>query len=216
MNNSIEVIGNLGIVPVVKISDIKFADGLANSLLNSGLNTIEITLRTEQALKVINKLSSKYSDLLVGAGTVLHLDDAKKCVDNGAKFIVSPGFSTSVVDWCIDNEVQVMPGIATPTEIMHALDRKLKILKIFPVEALGGTKYLKALGDVFKDIRFIPTGGINVDNLASYIQLPYVHACGGSWIASSKAIENEDYEGIEKRASEALANIASVRKGDLQ
>lgn len=213
MNNVLQFIGQLGLIPVVSINNIDHVIPLANALLEARLNCIEITFRTSIAARAIKILSKSSNDLLVGAGTILNLDQAKAAVDNGAKFVVSPGISATIVDWCLDREIPVIPGIATPTDIIIASERNLKILKFFPIEALGGIPYLKAVAAAAPTMKFIPTGGVNKMNLASFLTLPYVHACGGSWIASSTALQKTDFLGISQRAREALSIAQKARRG---
>ena len=180
MQEILETLGRLGLVPVVKIEKAGDAVELGRALLAGGLPSAEITFRTEAAEEAIRRISSSLPEILVGAGTVLSVDQAGRAVSAGAQFIVSPGFNQKVVDWCLGKEIPVTPGVATPTEIDMALDKGLNILKFFPAEALGGLKTLKAIAAPYGDVSFIPTGGINPDNLGDYLAHPSVHCCGGS------------------------------------
>lgn len=147
----------------------------------------------------------------MGAGTVLTLDQAKRAVKAGARFIVSPGFNAKIVDWCIENSIPVIPGVATPTEVNMGLERDLTVLKFFPANILGGVNGLKAIAAASPGIRFIPTGGVNTENLKQYLSLPSVHACGGSWIAKSETINSGEFEKITKLSREAREIAPQVR-----
>jgi 2-dehydro-3-deoxyphosphogluconate aldolase/(4S)-4-hydroxy-2-oxoglutarate aldolase len=213
MDIVLEKIGELGIVPVVKIDRLDDTDSLCHALLDGDLPCAEITFRTDLAAEAI-AIAVHYTDLLVGAGTVLTLDQAKRAVEAGARFIVSPGFNTKIVDWCLENAIPVTPGVATPTEINLGLERNLSVLKFFPANILGGVAGVKAIAAAYPGIRFIPTGGINPENLKQYLNLPYVHACGGSWIAKSELITSGQFTKITELARQAR-EIALEVKGDL-
>jgi len=211
MVDVLERLGFLGVVPVVKIDHAKDALELGRALLEGGLPCAEITFRTPAAEEAIQILSSNLPEIILGAGTVLSVDQAEKAVNAGARFIVSPGFNPIVVDWCLENEIPVTPGIATPTEIEMALNKGLNILKYFPAEALGGVKTLKALAGPYLGVRFIPTGGISVKNLPDYLRLPCVHACGGSWLVKSKLISEAKFGKITDLAKNARAIVLETR-----
>jgi 2-dehydro-3-deoxyphosphogluconate aldolase/(4S)-4-hydroxy-2-oxoglutarate aldolase len=149
--------------------------------------------------------------MLLGAGTVLTLDQAQRAVQAGAQFIVSPGFDPKVVEWCLAQGIAVMPGVATPTEILTALDRELSILKFFPAEALGGIPLLEALAAPFPELRFVPTGGISPTNLPDYLRLPMVHAVGGSWLVSARLLQGERFDEIARLARQAAEIVAGAR-----
>lgn len=207
-----EKIEHQGLIPVATIKHADQACTLAKAIQDGGLDSIEITLRTKDAIDSIKKVSEKYRDMLLGAGTVLSIQQAKEAVDAGAKFIVSPGFDKDIVQWCIENQVPVIPGVSTPTEVQMATSHNLAVLKFFPAEALGGTKTLKAIGSPFPWVKFIPTGGINQGNLKEYLELPMVLACGGSWIIASELIEKGLFEEITNRVSNAVLAIRSLGK----
>jgi 2-dehydro-3-deoxyphosphogluconate aldolase/(4S)-4-hydroxy-2-oxoglutarate aldolase len=213
MTTLIEEIKEFGIVPVVKIEDAQQALSLGKALLAGGLPCAEITFRTAAATQAISILSSEIPDLRLGAGTVLTVEQAKSAVSSGARFIVSPGFDPKVVDWCLENEVLVIPGVATPTEINMGLGRELKVLKFFPADILGGPAAIKAIGAAYVDVKFIPTGGVSASNLASYLSLPMVHACGGSWMVKAELIGAGDYSKITSLVKEAREIVEQVRKG---
>lgn len=213
MNEILQQIGDLGLVPVVKINKAENAVPLAQALLDGGLPVAEITFRTAAAEEAIKSICSTFSDILVGAGTVLNVEQAEKAVNAGAKFIVTPGFSPGVVKYCLDAGVPVTPGIATPTEIQMALDMDVNILKFFPAEAFGGMKTLKSMSAPYGMVKFIPTGGINADNLVDYIMFPKVHACGGSWMVKDTLIKDGKFDEITRLTREAIDNILGFQLG---
>jgi 2-dehydro-3-deoxyphosphogluconate aldolase/(4S)-4-hydroxy-2-oxoglutarate aldolase len=199
----------LRLVPVVAIRDADATTGLAEALVAGGLPIIEITFRTEAAPAAL-KRASAVKDLVVVAGTVTTPDQVKLAVDCGAKAIVSPGLNTRVVEHCLAHDIPVLPGVCTPTEIETARNYGLKTLKFFPAEAYGGVKTLKALGEVYKDFRFVPTGGVNLQNLADYLKLPIVLACGGSWMVPGDAIEQRRFADIEQLVRDAVALVKTL------
>lgn len=198
-------IGLSGIVPVVVIEDVKDAAPAARALLAGGINVMEITLRTKAGLECIEAVAEACPDMLVGAGTVLTLAQCKACVENGARFIVSPGLNEEMAKWCVENGVAHTPGCVTPTEIMCAAALRISVLKFFPANVFGGLAAMKALAGPFADIKFIPTGGVNMDNLSEFSKAPYVHAVGGSWLCSKEDIRNGRFEKIENCAKESVA-----------
>ena len=194
MPKLIDEIREYGVVPVVKIEDAKQALSLGKALMEGGLPCAEITFPYRGGGgNAISIIASEIPDLRVGAGTVLTVEQAKRAVSSGAHFIVSPGFDPKVVDWCLENDILVTPGVATPTEINMGLERGLNILKFFPADVLGGPAALKALGAAYVDVKFIPTGGVSASNLADYLSLPMVHACGGSWMVKAELIKAGDF-----------------------
>ncbi|HVZ71815.1 MAG TPA: bifunctional 4-hydroxy-2-oxoglutarate aldolase/2-dehydro-3-deoxy-phosphogluconate aldolase [Polyangia bacterium] len=197
------------LVPVVAIKDADGATGLAEALVAGGLPIIEITLRTEAAAAALARASA-VKDLFVAAGTVTTPDQVKLAVDAGARLIVSPGLNTRVVEYCLSKDIPVLPGVCTPTEIETARNLGLKALKFFPAEAYGGVKTLKALAEVYKDFRFVPTGGVNLQNLGDYLKLPIVLACGGSWMVPPAAIDEKRFEDIRKLVAEAVALVKTL------
>lgn len=213
MTMLIDEIHEYGIVPVVKIDDARQVLELGKALINGGLPCAEITLRTPAALEAISIITNELPDIRVGAGTVLTVEQARQAVSAGARFIVSPGFNSKVVDWCIENEVPVIPGIATPTEINMGLERNLRVLKFFPADILGGPAGIKAIGAAYIDMKFIPTGGISASNLASYLSLSMVHACGGSWMVQAALINSGNFDQITSLVREACSIVKQVREG---
>ena len=184
----------IGIVPVVKIDDATKAEGLAKAMLDGGIPCIEITFRTAAAEEAIKRVTKAYPEMLVGAGTVINVEFAEKAVAAGAKFIVAPGFNPSVVDWCIERNVPVLPGVCTPSDIEAGLSRGLSTLKFFPAEASGGVNMLKNFAGPFPNLTFIPTGGIGLHNILDYAKQPNILAVGGSWMVKPELIEAEDWQ----------------------
>jgi 2-dehydro-3-deoxyphosphogluconate aldolase/(4S)-4-hydroxy-2-oxoglutarate aldolase len=201
----------LGVIPVVAIERPDAATALAEALLTGGLPCAEITFRTAAAEQVIRALSRGYPEMLVGAGTVLTIEQAVRALDAGAKFIVSPGFSTTVVGFCQGKNVPVFPGVCTPTDIQMALEAGLNVLKFFPADAFGGIKTLKALSAPFTAVEFIPTGGISAANLEEYLGFKKVLACGGSWMVKNELINEGKFEEIARLTAEAVAIERRVR-----
>ncbi|MGA9347475.1 MAG: bifunctional 4-hydroxy-2-oxoglutarate aldolase/2-dehydro-3-deoxy-phosphogluconate aldolase [Anaerolineae bacterium] len=211
MTDLLEKLGVLGVVPVVEIERAEDAVELGKALMAGGLPCAEITFRTAAAEEAIRRISSSLPEIIVGAGTVLSVDQANKAASAGAQFIVSPGFNQKVVDWCLQNEIPVTPGVLTPTEIDMALDRGLRILKFFPAEAMGGIAVLKAISAPYRGVKFIPTGGISKDNLADYLTLPSVHCCGGSWLVKASLISAGKFDEITRLTQEAVSIVRRVR-----
>jgi 2-dehydro-3-deoxyphosphogluconate aldolase/(4S)-4-hydroxy-2-oxoglutarate aldolase len=205
-----DVLGNIAtlrLIPVVKIEDSKDAVPLGRALLKGRLPIAEITFRTAAAEGAIRVLTAELPELLVGAGTVLTIEQVKSAVDAGARFIVAPGFNPTVVDYCLENNICVVPGVNNPSQIERALERQLKVVKFFPAEASGGLPFLKAVAAPYSDILFMPTGGINLQNVMGYLSFPRVIACGGSWMVESGLIAAGNFEEIEERTRDAVAAI---------
>jgi 2-dehydro-3-deoxyphosphogluconate aldolase/(4S)-4-hydroxy-2-oxoglutarate aldolase len=201
----------LRIIPVVAIHDARNASPLAEALRQGGLPCAEITFRTAAAAEAIHQIA-KRSNMLVGAGTVLKVDQVKQAVDSGACFIVSPGFNPKVVQYCLDHQIPVTPGISNPTDIEMALDFGLEIVKFFPAEAFGGLKTLKAMSAPYTMMKFIPTGGIGPHNLLDYLKHPQVPACGGSWMVASNLIAEGRFDEITRLTREAIEIVSQVEK----
>jgi 2-dehydro-3-deoxyphosphogluconate aldolase/(4S)-4-hydroxy-2-oxoglutarate aldolase len=205
MHEVLTRIGEIRLVPVIKIERANDAVPLGNALLEGNLPVAEVTFRTAAAAEAIAALKRDCPRLLVGAGTVLTVDQVKQAVDAGAEFIVSPGFNPKVVDYCVDAGIPVTPGVNNPTQIEMGLERGLEVLKFFPAEASGGMALLKAMSAPYGGVRFIPTGGIGPENLVSYLSFDRVFACGGSWMVKSDMISSGDFSGITKLCQEAVA-----------
>lgn len=203
----IEKMYSSAIIPVVAIEHSEDAVGLGKAFLEAGVQIIEVTFRTEAAADAIRALSESDLDILVGAGTVLTVEMAQRAVDAGADFLVTPGFDDEVVAWAVEHNISIFPGVTSPSEIARASKFGLKILKFFPSESSGGIGMLKALAGPYKDLRFIPTGGINVKNIGQYMEQKNVLACGGSWICSSKLICAHEFAEITRLTKEAVQSI---------
>jgi 2-dehydro-3-deoxyphosphogluconate aldolase / (4S)-4-hydroxy-2-oxoglutarate aldolase len=195
------------LVPVIVIDDAGKAPALGRALTEGGLPCAEVTFRTSEAREALARLTGECPDVLAGAGTVLTPAQAKEARDAGAKFIVAPGFSPAVVDYCLENHIPVFPGIATPSEIEAALSRGLRVLKFFPAEPLGGVSYLKAISAPYGSIDFMPTGGVSIQNVGSYLAFPKVVACGGSWMAPSEWIAAGEFQRITDEVRTAVTAV---------
>ncbi len=192
-----------GVVPVVVIDDAKDAVPTAKAMLAGGIDVMEIPFRPAAAPDAIKAVADNCPDMLVGAGTVLNLEQCKKAVAMGAKFIVSPGFDAGVVGWCIENGIAVTPGCVTPTEITAAVNMGLKVVKFFPANVYGGLNAMKNLAAPFVGIKFLPTGGVNAANLREYIDAPFIHAVGGSWVCPKADIAAGNFDKITALCTEA-------------
>ena len=192
-----------GVVPVVVLDDVKDAVATAKALLAGGVDVMEITFRTAAAADSIKAVAENCPDMLVGAGTVITLDQCKQAVECGAKFIVSPGFDEEVVRWCVENGIAVTPGCVTPSEIMAAMKLGLTVVKFFPAGVYGGLSAMKALSGPFGGIKFIPTGGVNGQNIGEFIAAPFIHAVGGSWVCPKADIAAGNFEKITELCKQA-------------
>ena len=211
MNEVLMKIGQMGIVPVVVLNDVKNAVSLAQSLINGGLPCAEVTFRTEAAQQSIAEISKHFPQMFVGAGTVLTTEQVDRAVDAGAKFIVSPGFNPKVVEYCIKKGYPVTPGIMTPTELEMALEFGLDVVKFFPAENAGGLKMIKAMAAPYTKMKFMPTGGINPQNVREYLQCDKILACGGSWMVKGDLINSGNFAEIEKLTKEASQIVKEIR-----
>jgi len=210
----IERLQELAIIPVVSISKLEYALPLAESLLEGGLSCAEITFRTAAAAESISEIRVRFPEILLGAGTVLTLEQAETAIDAGAQFIVSPGTNPAVVQFCQSNSMTVFPGVCTPTEIELALSHGVDVLKFFPAEPMGGVKFLKSISAPYRRVRFIPTGGIDAENLAAYLAFDRVLACGGSWMVKPELIDAGEYQHIRKLAAEAVDLVRNLRENN--
>jgi 2-dehydro-3-deoxyphosphogluconate aldolase/(4S)-4-hydroxy-2-oxoglutarate aldolase len=198
-----EKIAQCYLIPVVVIDDANKAVDTAQALLAGGVNVMEITLRTEAGLKAIQNVNNVCPGIITGAGTVLSLDKCKEAVSRGASFIVSPGFDPEIVDYCLNNHIPVFPGCVTPTEISAAMKAGLDVVKFFPAQVYGGISAIKAISAPFSNIKFIPTGGVDNDNLSQYV-IPQVFAVGGAWLCDRKHINNGDFKAITAACETAV------------
>ena len=198
-----ERLANSIVVPVVVIEDAKDAVPCAMAMAAGGVDTMEITFRTACAPEAIKAVAANCPDVLVGAGTIINVEQAKLAVEMGAKFIVSPGFSDEVVGWCVENNIPVAPGCVTPTEIMAALKHGLKMVKFFPANVYGGLNAMKNLSAPFVGLKFLPTGGVNTANIKEYVDAPFIHAVGGSWVCPKADIAAGNWEKIPQLRRDA-------------
>jgi 2-dehydro-3-deoxyphosphogluconate aldolase/(4S)-4-hydroxy-2-oxoglutarate aldolase len=211
MAEALATLSRVGLVPVITIESPHDAVPLARALLDGGIGCAEVTFRTPAAAEAIAGISSACRELLVGAGTVLTVEQAEQATRAGAQYVVAPGLDPAVVDWCQERNVPVLPGVVTPTEISMALAKGLDLLKFFPAEAMGGVRTLQALSAPFAGVRFIPTGGITAANLPQYLALPNVAACGGSWMAREDMISAGKFAEITRLSRQARDIVARVR-----
>ena len=195
------------IIPVIVIDDASAAPALAGALVDGGLPVAEVTFRTAAAGDAIRRIADARPEMLLGAGTVLSPRQVDDAIAAGARFIVAPGFSPAVVDRCKERGVPVFPGVCTPTEIEAALARGLDVLKFFPAEPMGGVAFLKAIAAPYGGVSFIPTGGIGTANLAQYLALKSVVACGGSWMAPAEWTAAGDFDRIRATTEQAVALV---------
>ena len=206
-----EKVFETGIVPVVVLNNAEDAVPLAKALLNGGIDFMEITFRTECAADCISVISNEVPDMTVGAGTVLNVEQAKLAVERGAKFIVSPGLDEDTVKWALENNIPVIPGAVTPTEIMKAISLGLKVVKFFPADVYGGIKAIKALSAPFGQVKFLPTGGVSEANLPEFASKKSVIAVGGSWVCKKDDIINHDWNKITELSGNAVRIIKENR-----
>ena len=207
MNEVLEKIQKIGIVPVVVLDDAKDAAPLAKALCEGGLPCAEVTFRTAAAEESIRIMAKEFPEMLVGAGTVLTIDQVKRAVKAGAKFIVSPGFDPEIVDYCLENNIPVLPGCITPSEVAQAVKRGLKVVKFFPAEQAGGLAMIKAMSAPYVNMKFMPTGGINADNLTSYLDFKKIIACGGSWMVKKDLVAAGKFDEITKLTRQAVEKM---------
>ena len=200
-----------GVVPVVVLKDTKDAIPLADALIEGGLSCAEVTFRTEAAEESIRLISEKYPEMLVGAGTVLTIEQVDRAVNAGAKFIVSPGFDAEIVDYCLEKNIPVFPGCITPSEVAQAVKRGLKVIKFFPAEQAGGVAMIKAMGAPYTMVKFMPTGGISAKNLSEYLSCSNIVCCGGSWMVKGDLITEDKFDEITALTKEAVELVKSIR-----
>ena len=211
MNEVLEKIQKIGIVPVVVLNDAKDAEPLAKALCNGGLPCAEVTFRTDAAEESIRIMSEKYPEMLVGAGTVLTTEQVDRAVAAGAKFIVSPGLNPKIVKYCVEKNIPITPGICTPREAEQAIENGLEVVKFFPAEPAGGLKMIKAMAAPYTGLKFMPTGGINATNVKEYLAYDKILACGGSWMVKGSLVEAGEFDKIEAMTKEAVEIVKEVR-----
>ena len=207
MNAVLEEISKIGIVPVIALDDAKDAEPLAKALVEGGIPCAEVTFRTACAADVIKIMTTKYLELLVGAGTVLTTEQVDRAVEAGAKFIVSPGLNPKVVKYCVDKGIPVTPGTSNPSDVEQAIELGLEVVKFFPAEQAGGLAMIKAMSAPYVNMKFMPTGGINADNLTSYLDFKKIIACGGSWMVKKDLVAAGKFDEITKLTRQAVEKM---------
>jgi len=211
MNKILEKLGQYGIVPVVVLNDSKDAEPLADALCEGGLACAEVTFRTKAAAESIKIMSEKHPEMLVGAGTVLTVEQVDEAVAAGAKFIVSPGLNSEVVKYCLDKNIAITPGVVTPSEMEQAIELGLNIVKFFPAEPSGGLSMIKAVSAPYTMLKFMPTGGINPGNVKEYLKSDKIFACGGSWMVKGDLVDAGDFDKIKELTKEAADIVKEIR-----
>ena len=211
MNQVLEALSKIGIVPVVVINDATDAKPLAEALIKGGLPCAEVTFRTDAAEESIRIISENFPEMLVGAGTVLTTEQVDRAVAAGAKFIVAPGLNPVVVEYCLKKGIPVVPGTATPSEMEQAMSFCLDVVKFFPAENNGGLSMIKAVAAPYVGLRFMPTGGINAGNVRDYLKYDRILCCGGSWMVKGDLIKAGDFAKIEALTREAAAIVKEIR-----
>ena len=206
-SESMQRIFDLKLVPLVVLDDAADAVPMAKALVEGGIPVAEVTFRTDAAADVIRAMAEQVPEILVGAGTVHTVAQAQTAVEAGAKFIVTPGFQPDVVRWCVEHQVDIVPGTAVPSDIEQAISFGLSVCKFFPAEAYGGVKTLKALKGPYADIRFMPTGGVSLDNMNDYLSLSNVAAIGGSFMTPSAAVKAKDWAKVTEACRTALTKV---------
>lgn len=196
MNNSAQRITELGILPVIHVKEASWAEPLAKALIDGGIPAIEVLARSEGALDILHTMKTNHPEMTVGAGTILTVEMAEAAIDAGADFIVSPGYDQAMVDACIGRGIPIIPGCSTSTELQRAYVSGLRLVKFFPTESLGGLKAMTDLAGPFMGMKFLPTGGISLDNLEDYLQSDKIGACGGSFVAPKSTLEQEDWAAV--------------------
>lgn len=216
MNKNQDIIqkrlSEIGIIPVIKLKNIDDTIPLGEALINGNVNTAEVTFRAAGAEKVIEILRKNYPDLIVGAGTIITMEQLMMAINAGALFIVSPGYDEEIVSYCVENNIPIFPGCVTPTEIQMAIKHNLNILKFFPAQQYGGLSTISALSGPFNGIKFIPTGGVNLNNLEEYIKNKNVAACGGSFMVDEKLINNKNWSEITRICLKSVEIIEDARR----
>ncbi len=207
MNTIEKKLEELKLVPVVKLDRVSDAVPLGEALCQGGLPIAEVTFRTDAAEDSIREMKKRFPEMCVGAGTVVNLEQAKRALDAGAEFLVSPGFSDQVTQFAVEQKLPIFPGTCTPSEIMKAMEYGLSVVKFFPAKQYGGLETMKALAAPFPSIRFMPTGGVNAGNLMEFLSFDKIIACGGSWMVKPSMIENGDFAGILRLTEEAVKII---------
>ena len=211
MNKVVEELGKIGIVPVIALDDAKDAEPLAKALIEGGLPCAEVTFRTAAAEESIKIMAAKFPELVVGAGTVLTPEQADRAMNAGAKFIVSPGLNPKVVKHCIDKGYPIVPGTSNPSDVEVAIELGLDVVKFFPAEAAGGLNMIKSMAAPYTNMKFMPTGGINPNNVKEYLAYDRILACGGSWMVKGDLIKAGEFDKIKELVKEAVEIVKESR-----
>ncbi len=211
----LEEISSYGIVPLVTLDDANDAVPLARALAAGGIPIAEVTFRTAAGGESIKRIAREVPEVIIGAGTVHTIDQAKEAADNGARFIITPGFNAKVVEWCVNNNMPVCPGTVVPSDIEEAMNFGLDTVKFFPAGSYGGVKILKALSAPFASIKFVPTGGVGLDNLQEYLDLPCVAAVGGSFVPPPSLVKAKDWKGVTQVCFEIMAKVFDFKPGHI-
>lgn len=211
MNKVLAQFERFGIIPVVVIDNVKDVKPLGEALIKGGLPCAEITFRTAAAEDAIKNMTEMFPEMLIGAGTVLNIEQVERAVLAGAKFIVSPGINPKVVEHCVKNNIPIIPGTCTPSNVETALEYGIDVVKFFPAEVAGGINYIKAIAAPYPVVRFMPTGGVNEKNVKEYLAYDRIIACGGSWMVKGELIKSGDFDKITELTKQAVAIVREVR-----
>lgn len=207
LSETMKTMFDIGLVPLIVLDDAADAVPFGKALVDGGVPVAEVTFRTDACLDTIRAMSKNVPGLIVGAGTVHNIEQAEAAVKAGAVFIVTPAFNPAVTEWCLKNNVDIVPGTVSPADIEAANGMGIEVCKFFPAAAYGGVKTLKALGGPFHDMKFLPTGGVNMDNMVEYLDLPNVAGVGGSFMTPSDMVKNKDWAGITATCRQAVKNL---------
>lgn len=205
-------LGQTGIIPALVLDDISRVGPVCHALLEGGLKTLEVTLRSPNAMEVLRKAANYSSDLIVGAGTVYRKEQAKQALEAGAKYIVSPGLDVPLIEFCQEQNVPIIPAAITPAEVMTALNLGLHCVKFFPSHLVGGLPLIKALQGPFPTMKFLATGGITRETMGSFLVHPGILAVGGTWMIRSEWIKKDDYEHITQACQQAMSDVSRLRR----
>ena len=208
-----KTIFDIGLVPLIVLDDAADAVDFGNALVKGGIPIAEVTFRTAACLDSIRAMAQQVQGIIVGAGTVHTVQQAKDAVEAGAQFIVTPAFNPAVTEWCVMNHIDILPGTVSPADIEAASAFGLEICKFFPAAAYGGITTLKALSGPFANIKFMPTGGVNFDNMNDYLDLPNVAAVGGSFMTPSDMVKNKDWDGIAATCQKVFKHLLGFELG---
>jgi len=211
LNETLKRITEIGVVPVISISDVEKAVPLAKALIAGGLPCAEITFRTSEGEECIRRIAAQVPEVLLGAGTILSKDQAQRAKEAGAQFVVSPGFNPKVVKYCVKNEILMIPGCSTPTDMEAAMAFGLDTVKFYPAELAGGLPYIKACAAPYPGLKFMPSGGISAENIGKYMAFSKVIACGGSWMVSKDLIDAGKFDEITRVSKEAVKIVQDIR-----